>query len=55
MVRQLALNFGEEWWMKVITSLPKDQKEEAVSAWKEMLRAFVEKRNRGKEYGQCRN
>ena len=42
MARQLSFKFEDEWWMRVISRLSDDRKNDAISAIKEMLIAYFE-------------
>jgi len=56
MSKQLHLRFEDEWWMEVINSLSKDQKEAAIEALKEMLVAYLEMGSTGGlKNGECDN
>ncbi len=44
MPKQLSLFAKDEWWMKVIKTMPDEKKAEAVSAIKELLVAAFNKR-----------
>ena len=56
MVKQLSLDFDEEWWMKVSISLSDECKAQAVDALKAMLTAaFDTTRTGGVANGQSRD